>query len=131
VDVTIECKWTKEHIEEMLLEKMHSEGLKVIPQKKKKEGDPDRMFVWPRSGGARVRARAVIDPDAREVPMDQETEEEDSEEEVSPPMDLSLLPDGANVAAIRAIENATKEDPLERAAKQRRLSPGESRERDE
>lgn len=137
MEVTIECRWTKEDIEEMLLEKMHGEGLKIIPQPKKKKDDPDRIFVWPRSNKVKVRARAIIDPNARQA-EEEEEEEEESEEPRAPkkkksePMDLSLLPEGANVDAIRAIENAANaEDPLEAAAKRRRLSPGESRERDD
>lgn len=132
MEVTIECRWTKENIETILLEKMRSEGLKIIPQQKRKEGEPDKLFVWPKNGRIKVRAQAMIDPDARQVEEDgsDEVGEEEPQESFEP-MDLSMLPEGANVEAIRAIESSAAEDTLEKAAKRRRLGPGESRERDE
>jgi hypothetical protein len=133
VDVTIECRWTKEQIEKLLLDQIREQGLMLIPHPKKNKDDPDKMFVWPRSNKVKVRARAVIDPNATPVESDADVDEESADvpEKEDALMDLSLLPDGANVEAIRAIERAAKEDPLEAAAKKRKLSPGESRGRDD
>jgi hypothetical protein len=135
VEVTIECRWTKSDIEEMLLEKMHAEGLKIIPQQKKRKEDPDQLFVWPRSNKVKVRARAVIDPSARAADEDDDVDDDTPPpKKKKEPLDTSLLPDGANVDAILAVERAAEgeeEDPLESAARQRPLGPGESRSRDD
>ena len=128
MEVTIECRWTKEDIEEMLTRMMESEGLELLPQPKRKDTDPDKMFVWPKGGKVKVRAQAVISSKPALTHKRMGT--------ASSTLDASLLPDGANVQAIQAIERAAaeeedyEEDPLVSAAKKRPLAPGESRERD-
>lgn len=137
MDITIECRWTKEQIEELLQDQIREQGLMLIPHPKRKEGEPDKLFIWPRGGEFKVRARAVIDPDARPVskPEDMEPAEanprEKKERADNTSLDFSMLPEGANIEALQAIEKAAAEDPLAKARRSRFLNPGESWERDD
>lgn len=140
VEVDIEVKWTRKDIEDRLLQEMKSAGLIPIPKrtrqskKKGKKSGPDEdegsIFTWPRGGEIRVKARAMMTVTRTEKPAPTATLPDDAPPPPVPsdePVEFNadMLPDGANVEALNAIQTA---DPLEAAAKRERL-PGETDER--
>jgi hypothetical protein len=136
MELDIEVKWTQEDIERMLREKLEREGLLLLPQpKRKKKGEEEaedeaenKYFVWPRGGNIKVRARAMISQRAKkaaEAADDEQPSVDDETPHDTTPLDPAMLPDGANIEALQAVERAA-EDPLA-AAKRRPLMKGESR----
>jgi len=145
VDVTIEVKWTKKDIEDMLREKMREEGMLAIPDPKKGQlsdnGEPVSSFVWPKKGGVLVRTYAAPDPDFQpperarhlapqedpETELETEPEETEPEADDDPPFDADMFPDGADVDALAQIDRAARAEARGKAS--RSFHPGESKER--
>jgi hypothetical protein len=110
VDLDIEVKWTKEDIENRLLEEMRGAGLTILPKKsrKKKKGDEKKdgnsedeegeddegngkYFTWTRGGKVIVKARAMttLRKEVSAKPDPAKAEEEDAEEEDAEEAEMS------------------------------------------
>ena len=127
MDVTIEVKWSKEDIVEMLRSKMKQEGMLPVHDPKK-QCDPDEdPFIWPKKGGVLVRVYAKADPDFQTPERMRSPSPVPDGDDDEPKFDPEMFPDDADVDALQQIEEAARAE--ERGEGRRPMHPGESRER--
>lgn len=146
----IEIQWNQEDLERKLLEELAASGFRTV-EGLDELGKPKPKFKWAYKPSLKVTVKAEPDPDAvlepKEVAapspfsatgvttgrLDSERSNvsnapQEKEEEDDTPLDPTMFPPGTDMKALRALEQAAK-DEKDGKPVQRRFMQGESRER--
>ena len=153
----IEIQWTQDDLERKLLEELATSGFRVV-EESGDDGSPKPKFRWTFKPGLKVTVRAEPDPTAV-IPESQEVvhcapfagaagaptsvmaqngqtvpsseaaplpEEEDDDT----PLDPTMFPPGTDMRALRALEQAAKDEKAGKPIQRKRMA-GESHDRPE
>jgi len=144
----IEIQWNQEDLERKLLEELAASGFRTV-ESLDELGKPKPKFKWVYKPNLRVTVKAEPDPNAVLEPKEEAVPSPFSvtgvttgrlssekpnvsnapqEEEDDTPLDPTMFPPGTDMKALRALEQATK-DEKDGKPVQRRFMQGESRER--